>query len=59
MKTSELQWAARRPAYSVLGMQKFVAATGKTMQPWQLAFSDYYQLLTSRTCLSNAGSEVD
>jgi hypothetical protein len=22
-------------------MQKFIAATGKTMQPWQLALQDY------------------
>ena len=56
MKTSELQRAARRPAYSVLGMQKFVAATGKTMQPWQLAFSDYYSFVTSRTCMSPPGT---
>jgi dTDP-4-dehydrorhamnose reductase len=56
MKTSELQRAARRPAYSVLGMQKFVAATGKTMQPWQLAFSDYYSFITSRACMSPPGT---
>jgi len=56
MKTSELQRAARRPAYSVLGMQKFVAATGKTMQPWQLAFSDYYAFITSRACMSPPGT---
>jgi dTDP-4-dehydrorhamnose reductase len=53
IKTSDLQRAAKRPAYSVLGMQKFVAATGKTMQPWQLAFSDYFQFITSRTCCSD------
>lgn len=56
MKTSELQRAARRPSYSVLGMQKFVAVTGKTMQPWQLAFSDYYSFITSRTCMSPPGT---
>ena len=54
MKTSELQRAAKRPAYSVLNMQKFVTTTGKTMQPWQLAFSDYFQFITSRTCCSDA-----
>ena len=54
MKTSDLQRAAKRPAYSVLSAQKFVALTGKTMQPWQLAFSDYYQHITSRTCCSEA-----
>ena len=56
MKTSELQRAAKRPSYSVLGMQKFVAVTGKTMQPWQLAFSDYYSFITSRTCCSSPGT---
>jgi dTDP-4-dehydrorhamnose reductase len=58
MKTSELQRAAKRPAYSVLGMQKFMQTTGKTMQPWQLAFSDYYQLITSRTCCSEASVTI-
>lgn len=52
IKTADLQRAALRPAYSVLGMQKFMNATGKTMQPWQLAFQDYYQQLTGRTCCS-------
>jgi dTDP-4-dehydrorhamnose reductase len=52
IKTSQLQRAALRPNYSVLSMQKFIAATGKTMQPWQLAFSDYYKNMTSRTCCS-------
>jgi dTDP-4-dehydrorhamnose reductase len=50
MKTADLDRPAPRPAYSVLNMQKFMAATGKTMQPWQLAFQDYYKQLTSRTC---------
>jgi len=54
MKTSDLQRAAKRPAYSVLGMQKFMETTGKTMQPWQLAFQDYYKVLTSRTCCSES-----
>lgn len=52
MKTGDLQRAAKRPAYSVLGMHKFITTTGKTMQPWQLAFQDYYKNLTSRTCCS-------
>lgn len=56
MKTSELQRAAKRPFYSVLSMHKFVGATGKTMQPWQLAFSDYYSFITSRTCMSPPGT---
>ncbi|HQK99446.1 MAG TPA: dTDP-4-dehydrorhamnose reductase [Smithellaceae bacterium] len=54
IKTSELKRSAPRPAYSVLSMQKFMNATGKTMQPWQLAFSDYYKYVTSRTCLADA-----
>lgn len=54
MKTKDLQRAARRPAYSVLSSRKFVTATGKMMQPWQLAFSDYYKFITSRTCSSEA-----
>jgi dTDP-4-dehydrorhamnose reductase len=55
IKTGDLQRAAKRPSYSVLGMQKFMEATGKTMQPWQLAFQDYYKVLTSRTCCSETG----
>jgi len=35
-------------------MQKFMDTTGKTMQPWQLAFSDYYKYITSRTCMAEA-----
>ncbi len=54
MKTGNLKRAAKRPAYSVLGMQKFMETTGKTMQPWQLAFQDYYKVLTSRTCCSES-----
>ena len=54
IKTSDLARAARRPAYSVMSGQKFMAVTGKTMQPWQLAFSDYYRMITSRTCCSDA-----
>ncbi|MFO7570289.1 MAG: NAD(P)-dependent oxidoreductase, partial [Smithellaceae bacterium] len=50
MKSTKLQRPAPRPAYSVLNMQKFMSVTGKTMQPWQLAFQDHFKLLTSRTC---------
>lgn len=53
IKTGDLARAAKRPAYSVLSGQKFVATTGKTMQPWQLAFSDYYRYITSRTCCAD------
>jgi len=52
IKTAELERAAKRPAYSVMSGQKFMSITGKTMQPWQLAFSDYFKFITGRTCLS-------
>jgi dTDP-4-dehydrorhamnose reductase len=54
MKTGELQRAAKRPAYSVMSAKKFIEKTGKTMQPWQLAFSDYYQYIASRACCAPA-----
>jgi dTDP-4-dehydrorhamnose reductase len=41
IKSDQLQRPAKRPAYSVLSMQKFIQTTGKTMQPWQLALQDY------------------
>ena len=41
IKSDQLQRPAKRPAYSVLSMNKFVQATGKIMQPWQLALQDY------------------
>jgi dTDP-4-dehydrorhamnose reductase len=41
IKSDKLPRPALRPAYSVLSMQKFIATTGKTMQPWQLALQDY------------------
>ncbi len=56
IKTPQLKRPAPRPVYSVLSMQKFMDKTGKTMQPWQLAFSDYYKLVTSRTCCADATS---
>lgn len=43
IKSEKLQRQALRPSYSVLSMQKFISATGKTMQPWQLALQDYLQ----------------
>lgn len=43
IKSNQLQRPARRPAYSILSMQKFTRSTGKTMQPWQLALQDYLQ----------------
>jgi dTDP-4-dehydrorhamnose reductase len=41
IKSDKLPRPALRPAYSVLSMRKFISATGKTMQPWQLALQDY------------------
>jgi dTDP-4-dehydrorhamnose reductase len=41
IKSDKLPRPAMRPTYSVLSMQKFIATTGKTMQPWQLALQDY------------------
>jgi dTDP-4-dehydrorhamnose reductase len=41
IKSDQLQRPAKRPAYSILSMQKFIQTTGKTMQPWQLALQDY------------------
>jgi dTDP-4-dehydrorhamnose reductase len=40
-KLDKLIYPAKRPSYSVLSMQKFIQATGKIMQPWQLALQDY------------------
>ncbi len=56
MKSADLQRAAKRPAYSVMSHQKFMAATGKVMQPWQLAFCDYFKFITSRTCMAEASA---
>jgi dTDP-4-dehydrorhamnose reductase len=41
IKSDKLPRPGLRPAYSVLSMQRFISATGKTMQPWQLALQDY------------------
>jgi dTDP-4-dehydrorhamnose reductase len=41
IKTDKLSRPAMRPTYSVLSIQKFITATGKIMQPWQLALQDY------------------
>ena len=46
--SDQLQRAAKRPAYSVMSMQKFIATTGKAMQPWQLALKDYLESIKSR-----------
>jgi dTDP-4-dehydrorhamnose reductase len=41
IKSDKLVREAKRPAYSVLSMNKFTETTGKIMQPWQLALQDY------------------
>jgi len=41
IKSDKLMRPAKRPAYSVLSIQKFIDATGKIMQPWQLALQEY------------------
>jgi dTDP-4-dehydrorhamnose reductase len=41
IKSDKLPRPAKRPTYSVLSVQKFISATGKTTQPWQLALQDY------------------
>ena len=43
IKSDQLQRLAKRPAYSVLSMRKFIQTTGKTMQPWQLGLQDYLE----------------
>ena len=47
IKSDKLPRPAMRPAYSVLSMHKFIATTGKTMQPWQLALQDYLKTYKS------------
>ena len=39
---------------SLVGSEMCIRDSGKTMQPWQLAFSDYYKYITTRTCLAQA-----
>ena len=51
IKSDQLQRPAKRPAYSVLSMQKFIQTTGKTMQPWQLGLQDY---LEAASCKINS-----
>ena len=48
IKSDQLQRPAKRPAYSVLSMQKFIQTTGKTMQPWQLGLQDYLESIKTR-----------
>lgn len=48
IKSDQLARAAKRPANSVMSMQKFIAATGKAMQPWQLGLKDYLESMKSR-----------
>jgi dTDP-4-dehydrorhamnose reductase len=48
IKSDQLQRAAKRPAYSVMSMQKFIETTGKAMQPWQLGLHDYVEGIKTR-----------
>lgn len=48
MKSDQLQRLAKRPAYSVMSMQKFIQTTGKAMQPWQLGLQDYLEGVKTR-----------
>ena len=48
IKSDQLARQAKRPAYSVLSMQKFIQITGKATQPWQLALKDYLESVKAR-----------
>jgi dTDP-4-dehydrorhamnose reductase len=48
IKSDQLVRAAKRPANSVMSMQKFIATTGKAMQPWQLGLQDYLESMKAR-----------
>jgi len=48
IKSDQLARTAKRPAYSVLSMQKFISTTGKVMQPWQLGLKDYLESVKAR-----------
>ena len=48
IKSEQLSRAAKRPAYSVMSMQKFIFTTGKAMQPWQLGLQDYIESVKAR-----------
>ncbi len=48
IKSDQLVRAAKRPPNSVMSMQKFIATTGKAMQPWQLGLKDYMESMRSR-----------
>jgi dTDP-4-dehydrorhamnose reductase len=48
IKSDQLERPAKRPAYSVMSMQKFIQTTGKAMQPWQLGLQDYLESIKTR-----------
>jgi len=48
IKSDQLARTAKRPAYSILSMQKFISTTGKAMQPWQLGLQDYLESVKAR-----------
>src|SRR5450759_2610804 len=48
IKSDQLVRPAKRPAYSVMSMQKFIQITGKATQPWQLGLQDYLESMKAR-----------
>ena len=48
IKSDQLARTAKRPAYSILSMQKFISTTGKAMQPWQFGLQDYLESVKAR-----------
>jgi dTDP-4-dehydrorhamnose reductase len=48
IKSDQFPSPAKRPAYSVMSMQKFIETTGKAMQPWQLGLQDYLEIIKTR-----------
>jgi len=48
IKSDQLVRSAKRPANSVMSMQKFIFTTGKAMQPWQLGLQDYMESVKTR-----------
>lgn len=48
IKSDQLSRPAKRPAYSIMSMQKFISTTGKATQPWQLGLKDYMESVKAR-----------
>ena len=47
INTSDYPTLARRPAYSVLSTERYIAATGQTPRPWRHALSDVLDTLVA------------